>query len=95
MSQAGGQLRLENIEEGGGHPLAELDHDVAGEAVAHHHVGHAGGDILALHVADEVEGRWPSSWGRRPGPAALPLVSSSPLLRSPTLGLGMPKTLSM
>ena len=95
-----GQLLLDQPDEQAAHRFIELEHHVAHEPVAHHHVHHAelvvpGDDVAALDVADIVQ---PGLRLRRPWASrvmAFPFSSSSPTLSSPTVGLGRRSTSRM
>ena len=80
-----------------GGALHQLQRDVAGEAVGDHHVDRAGGEVVALDVAGEVQRpvaggarrSWASTTSRRA------LLGSSPFESRPTRGRSTPCTASM
>ena len=49
------QVGPQRAEDVAGQALEELDHHVADEPVAHDHVGDVADQVVALHVADEVQ----------------------------------------
>ena len=70
--------------------LEHLERDVAGEAVGHDHVGPGGGQVEALHVADEVQARRRSGARAPSSTSGVPLPDSSPTLSRPTRGRSTP-----
>lgn len=76
-------------------PLDALEEDIAGKPVRHDDVHDTQGDISCLDIAREVQKPLrvrPPAAGDTLQLQRVPLVSSAPMFKRPTLGLGFPMT---